>query len=117
MRACARAARSLLADAIRMATDLDLMAARSQALSRASASWVTTTIRRALRLWSFMRQSTPKRRWTAAARCWVRPGDARHCSARHICHCLHPDRLLHTGSLPLRVSPSKAPVRDEAPTR
>lgn len=35
----------------------------------------------------------------------------------HICQCLHPDRLLHTGSLPLRVSPSKAPVRDEAPTR
>ena len=85
---------------------LALTAARLQALSPASACWAITTTRRASHLWSFMRQSTPRRRWTAAAHCWVRPADVRRRSAHTIarasaltgaraqahcrCACLHP---------------------------
>ena len=87
--------RSLLVDAMgcMATTGLDLTAARLQALSRASASWVITTIRRASHLWSFMRRSTPRRRWTAAARCWVRNAEARHCSA-----CTSVNASILTGS-------------------
>lgn len=89
-----------------------------QAPCRASGSWATTTTRRASPLSSSRRPSMPRRRWTAAAHCLVRAAPAAGaciwCQAHW--HTDSDQRVL-AGSLPIRVSPSKAPVRDDPPPR